>query len=53
MGRGKAKGKEGQRWVVEPLKEVQERVGLCAEQGERVDHVGQWRRAAEGHLEEH
>lgn len=53
MGRGKVKGKEEQRWVVEPLKELQERVGLCAERGEHVDHVGQWRQAAVGHLEVH
>lgn len=53
MGRAKAKGKEGQCLVVEPLKDLQERAGSCAERGERVDHVGPWQWVAVGHLEVH
>lgn len=51
MGRGKAKGKEEQ--VVEPVKDLQERVGSYAEWGERVDHVGPWQWVAVGHLGVH
>lgn len=50
MGRGKAKAKEGLCWVAEPLKDLQERVGSCAEEG---DHVGPWQWVAVGHLEVH
>lgn len=50
MEREKAKGKEGQCWMVEPLKDLQERAGSCAEQGERVDHVGPWQWVVVGHL---
>lgn len=51
MGRGKAKGREGQRWAVEPLGDLQETAGSCAEWGERVDRVGPWQWVAGGHLE--
>lgn len=59
MGRGKAKEKEAQCLVVEPLKDLQGRAGSCAERGERgerverVDRVGPWQWVAVGHLEVH
>lgn len=43
------KGKEERYWVFE----LQERAGSCAEQGERVDHVGPRQWVAVGHLEVH
>lgn len=46
-------GKEGPCWVVEPLKDLQERAGSCVEQGECGDHVGPWQWVAVGHFEVH
>lgn len=49
----RAKGKEGRCWVVEPLKHLQERAGLCAELREHAEHVGPWQWVAVAYLEVH
>ena len=53
LERGKGKGKEGQCWVVELLKDLQGWAGPCADLGEHVGHVGPWQWVELGHLEVH